>query len=164
MTEELLKRLTNIKEKSPILLLGEAAKIFELNYSGEVITPFLINFEEFVQDYNYNEDKLLVLNATSYSLDTSILRIFLNRLTSPVIILSEDTHINEKQLSEIKTIIKYSNKSKSKLNNAVEAINKWKESDNKSNINRYYAEESPELYYLRNKSTMNKYIDLLSKC
>ena len=71
-------------------------------------------------------------------------------------------NISSLLLSSVKTILKKDNDIASSLTSASEAAQKWKEEEDKSNILRFYLKESPELYYLKNKYNMTKYIDLLS--
>ena len=80
---------------------------------------------------------------------------------TPTIVLSSGT-IDIDVLSSFKTVIKYSTKANSNLANSISAQKTWKEELNKSNIQSFYAKESPELYYYKNKYRMTKYIDLFS--
>lgn len=160
ITDTLLKYLTDLPNKSPILLLGEAAKVFKSNYSKTIITPFNINFEEYVLNYDYTSSELVVLDLFSFSLSSKILDEFMNTLKSPLILLSEDAHISIEDLSKVKSIFKMNSKSKSSMLNASKALSDIKLYE--GSTLKYYAEESPELYYLRSKTQMNKYIELLS--
>lgn len=164
MINKLKDLLVDIQTKSPVLLLNDAAKIFEMNYSKKIIY-FNQNFSEELNNFDKNE--LIVVRVESSFLQPTlkVLNNYLNDKHSrpPIIILSDDIQDNIKELIEVKTVIKFSNEAKSKFLPASEALEKLK-SENIINISKFYAEESPELYYLRNKSNMNKYIDLLSKC
>ena len=161
ITEALLKYLTDLPSKSPILILGEAAKIFKNNYSKTVITPFnMINFEEYVLNYDYTSSELIVIDLFSFSLNSRILDEFMNRLKSPIILLSEDAHLSIEELSKVKSIFKMNYKAKSSKLDASKALSDIKFYE--GSTLKYYAEESPELYYLRNKTQMTKYIELLS--
>ena len=156
MIEDLKNRLSNIVEKSPVLLLNEASTVFENNYSFPipVLTPELLSSFDFITN------RLIVIRIIKESLD--ILNYFLSLCKYPVIILSNDMNIDVKYLEQIKTIIKFSSRSNSILEPAINAPSLLKVSDNKYNINKFYAEESPEYYYLKNKVNINKYIEVLS--
>lgn len=164
MIEDLVKRLKDVRTKSPVLLIGRAATLFKQEYSGEIITPLNIDeYRQIVHNYDYNiTNKLLVFEVFSFLSNTSLLASFLPKLNTPVILLTEDTNINNELLSACKTVIKYSTEANSALLDAVSAQTKWKEQDDKSNITKFYAMNSPELYYFKQKYKMNKYVDLFS--
>ena len=149
MLEELSSRLKNIRTVSPVLLLGDAAKVFRENYTGDIYTcipketPF--------------KDRLNVFDISSFKLDTSFLE-----QDFPIILLAEDTNLSDELLIKVKSIVKGTNKSISKLSNAKEALELWKEENSDIAFNKYCAINSPELYYYKNKFSMNKYIDLFS--
>lgn len=153
MLEALANELKNINRISPVLLLGDAAKVFRENYgknNNNVIYTCIPKETPFNENIN-------VFDVCSFSSDTSILESHL-----PIIILAEDTTIKNDILSKVKYIIKYSNKSISKLTNAKEALELWKEENSDVALYNYCAYNSPELYYYKNKFNMNKYIDLFS--
>lgn len=159
MIEELYRRLTNIETKSPVLLLGDAAKFFKQNYSGNIIKPTNIN--ELI-NYNNTVIKLTIFDFSSFSSNISSLNTFISNFNKPLIVLTDDINIDAKLLSSFKTIIKFSEKSKSNLSGATKALEDWSIEEDKSNFTRFLAKESPELYYYKNKFNMNKYIDLFS--
>ena len=156
MLDDLKNKLTNIVEKSRVLLLNEASTIFENNYSLTI--PTLT--KELISSFDFITNRLIVIKINKSSLD--FLNYFLSLCKYPVIILADDIDIDVKYLEQIRTIIKYSNRSTSMLETAINAPSLLKASDNRNNINKFYAEESPEYYYLKNKVSINKYIEVLS--
>lgn len=156
MLEELRAKLNNVKEKSPVLLLDDYVELFRNHYSGPVYT-----FNEvFYNSFDYSEDKLTVIIVDR--LENILLISFLKKIKYPVIILCNDIQVSQKVLCYIKTIYKYSRKYKSSLESGKSALTLLRTSENKDNINRFYSEESPEYYYLKNKVHLNKYIEVLS--
>ena len=161
--ERLKLKLKNIKKDDIFLLLGEAAIIFKSNYSGNIISPiYNEDFSEILDSYDFTVDKLNVLHVCSYSLKNPLLLTLINKLNGPIILLAEDTDIDISLLINIPNIIKFSDNTKCNLLGSKEAQQKWKETDNKSNINKFYSKESPELYYYKNKFKMGKYLDLFA--
>lgn len=150
--KELYERLkviaSNINNNSPLLLLCDASKIFKSKYTETII--------------NCNDDlnkvkNVLIINLSSFK-DLSILKYY----NLPVVFLSDDDNLSLDFMSSMKTVIKYTRKSKSNFVNSKDALQILKEGDNNISKNTFYATESPELYYYKNKFSMNKYINLFS--
>lgn len=161
MIEELQKKLSNIKDKSPVLLLNTASNIFKSNFSGKV---YIINNDieaiSFIENYDFNINRLTVVEI-KYCISDNILDKILDRVKFPIIVLAEDTN-NIALLFRFKTIVKFSEIAKSNLTGANKAQTIFKTVEDKSNIAKFYSYESPELYYYKMKFSMSKYIDLFS--
>lgn len=151
MRDTLYYMLLNIEKLSPVLLLGDAARFFRERYEtkGEILSC-IPKETPFKNRYN-------VFEVCSFLSNTEALED-----KTPKIILADDTNISYEILSKVKCIIKSSNKAISKLDDAKEALELWKEEDNNMTFVQYCAYNSPELYYYKNKFNMNKYIDLFS--
>ena len=163
--EEKLKllqsRISNIENKLPIMLIGEAADLFRENYSGLILKP-QTNLElcEVVNN-SKTTNKPLVFEFGSFLSDTSLIDCIDSY--SNLFILTEDTsNISIKLLLKIKTLVKFSEVSSSKLQGAKISEEDWKVEDDKSNIAKFMAKNNPEWYYYKNKYSMTKYIDLFS--
>ena len=170
--EELFNKLVNIRDKSPVLLVEEAAVIFRSGYSKEVYTVSeQSELKEVVETFTNNiYNGLLVIEDISKVWDMSVLLKFLENATFPIILLAykDSINISSTILSRIKTYIKipYS-KVNSNLTSAKDALGLWNMEQDKSDQDKFYAQESPELYYLRLKSSRyicnTKIVELLSK-
>lgn len=172
MKEEMFKKLKGIRDKSPVLLVGKAALMFREDYSKEIYrVESQSDLKELVERFtNTPYSGLLVIEDLSKVWDMSVLLKFLEEATFPVILLAykDNVNISSTILSRIKTYIKYPyDKSNSNLTNARDALDIWKVEQDKSDQDRFYAQESPELYYLRIKSTRykcnTKIVELLAK-
>lgn len=150
MLYDLGNQLKNISIISPVLLLGEAAKLVRDHYNRNEIHINISKETPFKKTIN-------VFEVCSFSSDTSFLD-----TDVPIVILAEDTANLENILPKVKYIIKYSTKFSSKLVCAKEALELWKEDDSNISFDKYCAINSPELYYLKNKYNMNKYVELFS--
>ena len=161
MIEELQKKLSNIKDKSPVLLLNTASNIFKSNFSGKV---YIINNDieamSFIENYDFSINRLTVVEI-KYCISDNILDKILDRVKFPIIVLAEDTN-NISLLFRFKTVVKFSEIAKSNLTGASKAQTIFKTVEDKSNIAKFYSYESPELYYYKMKFSMSKYIDLFS--
>ena len=161
MIEELQKKLSNIKDKSPVLLLNTASNIFKSNFSGKV---YIINNDieamSFIENYDFSINRLTVVEI-KYCISDNILDKILDRVKFPIIVLAEDTN-NISLLFRFKTVVKFSEIAKSSLTGASKAQTIFKTVEDKSNIAKFYSHESPELYYYKMKFSMSKYIDLFS--
>ena len=169
MEQEMLERLSNIREKSPALLVDRAAVLFKENYSGEIYSvetqEELKNFVETFSNMEYSG--ILVVEDISKVYDLSTLLKFLEEIKTPIILLAykDSANINSVILSRVKTLIKFPyDMSKSKSIPAKDAISLWNQDLDQD---KFYADESPELYYLKAKSSKyvcnTKIVDLLSK-
>lgn len=168
----MFKKLKGIRDKSPVLLVGKAALMFREDYSKEIYrVESQSDLKELVERFtNTPYSGLLVIEDLSKVWDMSVLLKFLEEATFPVILLAykDNVNISNTILSRIKTYIKYPyDKSNSNLTNARDALDIWKVEQDKSDQDRFYAQESPELYYLRIKSTRykcnTKIVELLAK-
>ena len=171
MLEDLYKAIKDIKRKSPVLLLDQAAILFKENYSGQVYQMECNDdLEDFVTRFStIDYDKLVVLDGINNITNTSLLLKFLEKVEFPLILLSirDSGNLYNTIYSRLKTVIKipYS-EGKCNLTNASDAISMWNGKVDKTDIDRFYATESPELYYLKYKSNTyvcnTKIVDLLS--
>ena len=160
MIEELRHRIGNLANNSPTLLLGEAASIFKKNYTKEVIK---LNTEEDCVNFVDNGNNMfLVFDISFFLREAPFISLFFRSLKTPSIILSSDNMVDVSAYIYFKNIVKYSTPAKSNLSDSVTAQKIWKEEPDKSNIQKFYATESPELYYFKKKYSMGKYVDLLS--
>lgn len=172
MKEEMFKKLKGIADKSPVLLVNKAALIFKEGYSKEIYhVENQDELKELVERFtNTPYSGLLVIDDISRVWDLSVLLKFLEEATFPIVLLAyKDTDtLSTTLLSRIKTYIKYPyDVVSTNLTNAREALDLWKVEQDKSNQDRFYAQESPELYYLRLKSNRfvcnTKIVELLAK-
>lgn len=159
--EEVLK-----SGKPPFFFLGDSIKTFKQNYSRVISSPltdydFCSISQEVLNNY---QNGLFVLELVDYFPNVELFKTFLSTCRVPLIILISENYINKfpELLSYAGTIVKGSSSAKSELLTAIQGQSKWKEEIDKSNILKFCAKESPELYYLKNKFSMNKYIDLFS--
>lgn len=171
MKEELFNRLSGIKDKSPVLLIEKAALMFKENYSKEI---YRIDSQEELKNLvesfsNTPYSGLLVVEDISNVYDMSVLLKFLENIDFPIILLaySDNNNITNTIISRIKTLIKIPYDSvKSNLVGAREAIDMWNIEQNRMDQDKFFAQESPELYYLKLKSRKfkcnTKIVDLLS--
>lgn len=171
MLESLFNRLNNISTKSPVLLIEKAALLFKENYSKEI---YRVDTQEelkyLVETFtNTPYNGLLVIEDISNVYDMSVLLKFLENIDFPVILLaySDNSNITNTITSRIKTLIKIPYDSiKSNMISAREGLDLWSMEQNKSDQDKFFAQESPELYYLKLKSRKfkcnTKIVDLLS--
>ena len=163
MIEELHDRIMNIQTKSPTLLLGDCAKVFRDNYRGEIISFNDIDtFKHIYENFNYSCNRLIVVENFSFLIKTPFFKMFLDKVSFPIIFLAEDTEVSDELLSAMKTVVKVPYPTTSNMLGAIKAQQKWKEYEDKSNIKHFYAEESPELFYFKSKYSMSKYVDLFA--
>ena len=139
----------------PVLFIGRCADIISSNlevYTYEDIFNSNINISNPVFDITN-----LSLDNISYILDS---------FNNVVLISYKEKIIDSNLLSKINLIIKDSNTNYSELLDAKEASDMLKTNKIKD-FDKFYSENSPELYYLKNKTrkvnSSSKYIELLSK-
>ena len=171
MKEEMYRKLKGIQDKSPVLLVEKAALMFKEEYSKEI---YRVENQEELKDLverftNTPYSGLLVIEDISNVWDMSVLLKFLEEATFPIVLLAykDGDNIGNTIISRIKTYIKYPYESvKSNLTNAKDALDIWKVEQDKSNQDRFFAQESPELYYLKLKTSKykcnTKIVDLLA--
>ena len=171
MKEEMYRKLKGIQDKSPVLLVEKAALMFKEEYSKEI---YRVENQEELKDLverftNTPYSGLLVIEDISNVWDMSVLLKFLEEATFPIVLLAykDGDNIGNTIISRIKTYIKYPYESvKSNLTNARDALDIWKVEQDKSNQDRFFAQESPELYYLKLKTSKykcnTKIVDLLA--
>lgn len=171
MKEEMYRKLKGIQDKSPVLLVEKAALMFKEEYSREI---YRVENQEELKDLvesftNTPYSGLLVIEDISNVWDMSVLLKFLEEATFPIVLLAyrDGDNISNTILSRIKTYIKYPYDTvRSNLTNARDALDIWKIEQDKSNQDRFFAQESPELYYLKLRSSRykcnTKIVDLLA--
>ena len=157
MIDEIRHKLINIKNLSPVLLIGDAATVFKNNYTNKII-DVTNNVSEIISSFI---DEPSVFDVTFFSSKTSEFYDFINKIKSPVIVLTKDTNLSIDILLNIKTIIKISKNNNQNMRDSRDALQLWKDETSKS-FDEFCSSESPELYYLKNKFKMNKYINLFS--
>lgn len=173
MKQKLIQSVNNIKNTSPLLLVGEAYYLFRKNYKGKVLTINSQNIREIVAYYSTVElDYILVLEDISNlsSLECNYLLKLVEDSKYPIILLASYDNINNILLSRIKTFIKFSNQITSEFlppNKGLEVIEDKLSSDSAFiDRVRYEAKYSPRLYYLEqligNSRNKSKYLDILS--
>ena len=171
MRDQLYTRLNGIKDKSPVLLVEEAAVIYREGYSKEVYrVENQAELKELVERFtNTPYNGTLVIEDLSKIYDMSVLLKFLEETTTTVVLLAyKDTDTLTTTIkSRVKTYVKYPYaRSNSNLTNARNALDMWKVEQDKSDQDRFFAQESPELYYLKLKSSRykcnTKIVELLS--
>lgn len=148
MKEDLKNKLKNANNKSPIIILGVPSTEFSKIYNIDIYS---------IENIPEGSDGIVIdIGSNIESLDIC------KNLNRPVIVLANDINLDLNKLSNIKTVIKYSNKSKSALRDSKDALQLWKEEENNNSYYNFCANESPELYYYKKKFSMNKYIELFS--
>lgn len=172
MKKELFNLLKGIRDKSPVLLVEKAALVFRENYHKEVYrVENQKELKELIEVFtNISYTGLLVIEDISRVYDLSVLLKFLEETTTPVVLLAyqDCASLGNTILSRVKTYVKapYS-PINSNLTNAKDALDLWNMEQNKSDQDRFYAQESPELYYLKTKSNRykcnTKIVELLVK-
>lgn len=146
--------------KPPIMLVGDAAKLFKERSSKNIENPENeIELNRLIKEYKI-ANKPLVFEFSSFLSNTSVLNCI--KEYSNLLILTEDTNLSLELLTYIRTLVKFSDKSSSKLQGAKISQEDWKVEDDKSNVLKFMAKVSPEWYYYKNKYNMTKYIDLFS--
>jgi hypothetical protein len=171
LKKKLFERLKNIKTKSPALLVEDAAVLFREGYSKEIYrVENQAELKELVETFtNTPYSGMLVIEDLSKIYDMSVLLKFLEETETTVVLLAyKDTSTLTSTIkSRIKTYVKYPyNRSDSNLTNAKNALDLWSVEQDKSDQDRFFAQESPELYYLKLKSSRykcnTKIVELLS--
>ena len=148
---ELKLRLTGLKSKTPILLLGNAAKIF-INLYKKNITN--INSQEDLASCSTNIINLLC------DLDSSVLISYIKSHSNLVVLSINE--LNDDVLLSFNYVIKIPYEdTKCLLLTPSQGIDKLKTYDEDINYTTFYANECPSLYFLRKKSTNSKINQLL---
>lgn len=180
--EYIKSAITPINAKSPILLLEQAAILFRNSYNKEILD--LSDDEDLVtliSSYaNIDYRGLLVIGGLSLIKNKALLLKFIEEATFPIIVLcnSDSNGLDEILLSRFQTIVKIPNTNGHcnvvSANDGMEMFkeqSRMLEDKSESGRNRLeekiFATESPEYYYLKNKSSRyvcnDKIIDLLSR-
>ena len=172
MKKKLYNLLKGIRDKSPVLLVEKAALVFRENYHKEVYrVDNQKELKELVEAFtNISYTGLLVIEDISKIYDLSVLLKFLEETNTAVVLLAyqDCASISSTLLSRVKTYVKAPYYPiNSNLTNAKDAIDLWNMEQNKQDQDMFYAQESPELYYLKTKSSRykcnTKIVELLVK-
>ena len=163
---KLYSKLKDTKPKSPLLLVGSVSNMFKQHFSGEI---FILNNDNLEELYTHNlkNSVIDITNVTDYLKFVKLLKI--KSKDRPYILLStNDTDKISKELLTICNLVIKAPyiKDSCAMISAEEAVNIWKEREVKGSLDTFYAEESPELYYLRYKTNRiansAKIVDLIS--
>lgn len=172
MKKQLIQSVNNIKDTSPLLLVGEAYFLFRKSYKGKILTVNSENIREIVSYYSsISLDYILVLEdiANLSSTEVNYLLKLVEDAKYPIILLASYDNINPILLSRIRTFVKFSNPISSEFlspSKGIEVIEDKLSSDT-AYIDkvRYQMKYSPRLYYLEqllgNTKNKNKYLDIL---
>ena len=174
--------ITPLHKKSPILLLEQAAILFRNSYNNEIHDVLtdedLVNLVSSYSNIDYRG--LLVIGGLSMIKNKALLLKFIEEASFPIIVLcnSDSNGLDNILLSRFQTIIKIPNTSGAcNIIPAIDGLETFREQarllDDKTEYGRnkledkIFATESPEYYYLKNKSSRyvcnDKIIDLLSR-
>ena len=155
--------------KTPLLLIGYAAKLFRDEYRGEIYhienNEDLKEIMSYVMYNDYNN--LIVLDDISLIQDKSLLLKFIEDAQFQLIMLASQDKFDRTFLSRIKLILKYPYDTKTEYiqNNINDILGRIEQNKDLKN-DKFLAENSPELYYyfLRTSSYVSntKIIRLLS--
>lgn len=156
----------NIKEKSPVLLVGGAAIIFKRIYKGNIYRVYNTeDIKEFITNfYNIEYDKPLVVEDLSILHNDSLLLKMIEESKTPLIFLATEDNLSIPLQSRMKTYIKFpidSDFSCSfiKIREAQEYIDNNDMSTEE--LDKYLAENCPDLAFLYRDTRTKKYKDKL---
>ena len=159
MIDDIKVYLKDLESKSPFILIGEPANVFKSRYNYPIANSNnLEDIKKYIQNRLENH-KLIVLDADK--IDIQLILFCLDNLSLPFVLLSSNLNIDNEILYRVKTIFKSASSSDSLLLDSITARKKLKE-EAVSNLDYFYAKESPELYYFKKKYRLNKYMDLFS--
>lgn len=140
---ELMEKLSDIKSKVPLLILGNSSMLFKSNYNSNIYN--LQNVSEctpdslVVIDLDVYYDKLLLLSVIS--------------LYSKAIFLKKEDTLDIDDILMFKYIIKDDTVSKCEMLTTQQALDKLKTLDEDLDMNKFYLENSPSLKYNRRKTS-----------
>lgn len=169
---QLVKVVNNIKDTSPLLLVGEAYLVFRKKYNGKIIEVTKDNVKEIVEYYSsVTLPYPLVLEDISSLSATSVnyLLKLIEEAKYPIILLSSYDNMNNILLSRIKTFMKVNASNTSEFREGKEALDLIADKLDKEmsykdkletigNISPIYYKVNKEVSGLRNK---DKYINIL---
>lgn len=161
--EHVYNVMKDIKNKTPILLLGSAGIMFKKMYRGPIIR--IDNTEEakeLITNYsNVEYDKPLVIEDIGSLYRDSILLKLIEEIKIPLILISLKDNLSIPLYSRMKTILKYPLDMNVECNfidkkTAIQYINQ--ENLEGYELDKYLAENCPELLfdYIRIKKCKNK--------
>lgn len=175
--DTLIDKLSNIREKTPMLLLEKASTIFRNNYRGEIYSIEGVDAaRELVEKfYGLPIDKLIVISLDNITYTNKTLSIMLKFIEDSIynnlVFLSSEDIISSTFMSRIKYIVKipFNKGANNKLLSASEAQSYYntirKHGNRDRSIDMIFAEESSDLYhyyYITQKYILkSKYISLL---
>lgn len=171
--KHLVEVVNNLKETSPILIMGEAYYVFKKAWKDKIIYLDNENIIDIVSYYSVvKTDYPLVFEDISYLRPQAVnyLLKLVEESKTPLILLASVDNINEILLSRIKSKIKVVKPVSSEFRTPKEGLDIIEESLSKDSafydVVRYQAKYSPYLYYLesnlKNVSNSRKIIEILS--
>lgn len=138
---ELMERLSDIKSKVPLLILGSSSTLFKNNYNGKIY-----NLRE---ASNYTGDNLVIVE-----LDTIYDKLLLSRVitrSNKVIFLKKDDNLCIDDILMFNYIIKEDIISSCDMLNTQQALDKLKTFEEDIDLEKFYLDFSPSLKYNRRK-------------
>lgn len=138
---ELMEKLSDIKSKVPLLILGSSSILFKNNYNGKIYNlqeaSEYIGNNLIVIDLDINYDKLLLLGV-------------ITRIKN-VIFLKKHDNLCINDMLMFNYIIKEDNVSNCDMLNTQQALDKLKTFDEDIDLEKFYLNFSPSLKYNRRK-------------
>lgn len=173
----LINAISNIKEVSPVLLIGGAASLFKkLNKTHSII---VVNntqqVRDFVSEYmgmSYTQP-VIISDVGQLQYDAAfILLKLIEESKFPIILLSSRDRISRILLSRIKTIIKFpidantgsnllSPKEATEMLASTQGSSEGEVKMSKNEMDKFYAEESPMLYHVTKNTPYTHNRDML---
>lgn len=164
--ELIYNTMKNIKDKTPILLIGGAAYLFKRMYTGNIyrlentedVKEFISNF------YGIKYNKPIVVEDISLFYRDNIILKLVEEIKLPLILLASEDNISVPLQSRIKTRLKFpsDNDFGCSFTNILEA---QQHIDNEElsgrALDKYIAENCPELAFLYDDMKMRKNKDKL---
>ena len=140
---ELMEKLSDIKSKVPLLILGNSSTLFKSNYNNNIYNLQNVSGctldSLVVIDLDVYYDKLLLLSVIS--------------LYSKAIFLKKEDTFDIDDIIMFKYIIKDDIVSKCEMLTTQQALDKLKTLDEDLDLNKFYLEHSPSLKYNRRKTS-----------
>lgn len=160
--EEVIKFMSKIKGRTPILLIGKSARIFRNIYSGRI---YNLKNEDDMQDiYNMNISKItkaVVLDDLSQLYNDENLLKLIEESTLQLILLASKDNLSEVLMSRCKSILKLPELAIEKCkyikeNSALSSVNSM---TNLEEAEVFICNNCPQLLYDKNRTKQFKYRD-----
>lgn len=152
---ELMEKLSDIKSKVPLLILGNYSTLFKNNYNNKIYS-----LQEVSEDI---PDSLIIIDLDVFY-DKSLLSRVINS-HSKVIFLKKDDNLDINDLILFNYIIKEETTPNCELLNTQQALDKLKTLEEDIDLDRFYLDFSPSLKYNKRRvsraTSQSKIVSLL---